>query len=28
MKPEDISEYLCMEIDFLEDLSNINQKLK
>ena len=28
MRPEDISEYFCMEIDFLEDLSNINQKLK
>ena len=28
MRPEDISEYLCMEIDCLEDLSNINQKLK
>jgi len=25
--PEDISNYLCMEIDFQEDLSNINKKL-
>jgi len=25
--PEDISKLLCMEIDFLEDLSNINEKL-
>ena len=24
--PEDISKLLCMEIDFLEDLSNINEK--
>ena len=26
--PEDISNYLCMEIDFQEDLSSINQELK
>ena len=26
--PKDISNYLCMEIDFLEDLSNINNQLK
>ena len=28
MKPENISEYLCMEIDSIEDLTNINHKLK
>ena len=26
--PEDISGYLCMEIDVLVDVSNINQKVK
>ena len=25
--PVDINEYLCMEIDFQEDLTNINKKL-
>ena len=25
--PVDINEYLCMEIDYLEDLTNINKKL-
>ena len=26
--PKDISNYLCMEIDFLDDLTNINNQLK